>query len=79
MIGEAHDPETHLLPLAADAALGLGPCAHPARHRLSDARDGSCIRDFVHVTDLADAHLRALGWLGRRTADGHEAFNSAAA
>jgi UDP-glucose 4-epimerase len=37
--------------------------------------DGSCIRDFVHVNDLADAHLRALGWLAGRTAGGHEAFN----
>ena len=38
--------------------------------------DGSCIRDFVHVSDLADAHLRALDWLrAGRTAAGHEAFN----
>ena len=73
-IGEAHDPETHLLPLAADAALGLGP----ALTLLGDdypTPDGSCIRDFVHVSDLADAHRRALGWLAGRTAGGHEAFN----
>jgi len=73
-IGEAHNPETHLLPLAADAALGLGP-ALTLLGTDYPTPDGSCIRDFVHVNDLADAHLRALGWLGRRTAAGHEAFN----
>ena len=74
-IGEAHAPETHLLPLAADAALGSGP-------RLTvlgddyDTPDGSCVRDFVHVNDLADAHLRALAWLDRQPSGGiHEAFN----
>jgi UDP-glucose-4-epimerase GalE len=75
-IGEAHDPETHLLPLAIDAALGL-------RNPLVvygcdyETPDGSCVRDFVHVTDLADAHLRAVRWLlGQPAARGcHEAFN----
>jgi UDP-glucose-4-epimerase GalE len=73
-IGEAHDPETHLLPLAADAALGLGP-ALTLLGTDYPTPDGSCIRDFVHVSDLAEAHVRALGWLGGRTAGGHEAFN----
>jgi UDP-glucose-4-epimerase GalE len=73
-IGEAHDPETHLLPLAADAALGLGP-ALTLLGTDYPTPDGSCVRDFVHVSDLADAHRRALDWLGRRTTDGHEAFN----
>ncbi|MBV8190885.1 MAG: UDP-glucose 4-epimerase GalE [Alphaproteobacteria bacterium] len=74
-IGEAHDPETHLLPLAVDAALGLGPSLtllgddHPTP-------DGSCIRDFVHVSDLAAAHIHVLRWLQRSPAKGlHESFN----
>lgn len=74
IIGEAHDPETHLLPLAADAALGLGP-ALTLLGTDYPTPDGSCIRDFVHVGDLADAHLRALAWLRGRPAGAHEAFN----
>jgi UDP-glucose-4-epimerase GalE len=74
-IGESHDPESHLLPLAADAALGLGP---PLSVLGSDypTPDGSCVRDYVHVSDLADAHLGALAWLARAPAGHrHEAFN----
>jgi UDP-glucose-4-epimerase GalE len=74
-IGEAHDPETHLLPLAVDAVLGLGP----ALTLLGDdypTPDGSCVRDYIHVSDLAEAHVRALGWLKKQPAQGlHEAFN----
>lgn len=59
-IGEAHAPETHLIPLAIEAALGLGP---PLRLFGTDfpTPDGSCIRDYVHVEDLACAHVAALG------------------
>lgn len=57
-IGEDHDPETHLIPLVLQAALG--------RKKVSiygddyPTRDGTCIRDFIHVNDLASAHLLAM-------------------
>jgi UDP-glucose-4-epimerase GalE len=61
-IGENHDPETHLIPLVLDAALSQ-------REHIEifgtdyDTPDGTCIRDYIHVTDLADAHLLALKYL----------------
>jgi UDP-arabinose 4-epimerase len=61
-IGENHDPETHLIPLAIYAALGLGP---KLRIFGTDwpTPDGTCIRDYIHVSDLADAHVKALAYL----------------
>jgi UDP-glucose 4-epimerase len=59
LIGESHDPETHLIPLALSAALGKGPALKVFGDDYETA-DGTCIRDYVHVDDLADAHLRAL-------------------
>lgn len=61
-IGEVHDPETHLIPLVIDAALGKRP---PVRIFGTDypTPDGTAIRDYVHVMDLADAHVRALQYL----------------
>jgi UDP-glucose-4-epimerase GalE len=58
-IGELHDPETHLIPLALSAAEGTGP---ELRIFGSDypTSDGTCIRDYIHVNDLADAHVKAL-------------------
>jgi UDP-glucose-4-epimerase GalE len=58
-IGEIHDPETHLIPLAIRAALGSGP---PLTVLGSDLEtpDGTSIRDYVHVADLASAHRKAL-------------------
>ena len=58
-LGEAHRPETHLIPLAIQAALGQRP---PLKLFGTDypTRDGTCVRDYVHVLDLADAHWRAL-------------------
>lgn len=58
-LGEAHHPETHLIPLAIEAALGKRP---PLKLFGTDypTRDGTCVRDYVHVLDLADAHWRGL-------------------
>lgn len=58
-IGENHDPETHLIPLAIDAALGLGP-ELVIYGEDYPTPDGSCVRDYIHVADLADAHVKAL-------------------
>lgn len=61
-IGEAHDPETHLVPLALQAAAGTGPSLKVFGNDY-DTPDGTCVRDFVHVTDLAAAHLAAVDYL----------------
>ncbi len=68
-IGELHEPETHLIPLGLLAAAGLGP---ELQIFGSDypTPDGTCIRDYVHVNDLAAAHVKALQHL----ADGKESF-----
>jgi UDP-glucose 4-epimerase/UDP-arabinose 4-epimerase len=59
LIGEAHEPETHLIPLAIAAALGSGrPLTVFGRD--FDTPDGTCHRDYIHVTDLAAAHVAAL-------------------
>jgi UDP-arabinose 4-epimerase len=62
-IGECHDPETHLIPLALDAVSGEGPELTVFGDDYPTA-DGTCIRDYIHVSDLADAHVRALDYLG---------------
>jgi UDP-glucose 4-epimerase len=58
-IGEWHSPETHVIPLAIDAALGRRPNFQVLGTDY-DTRDGSCVRDYIHVLDLADAHTRAI-------------------
>lgn len=71
-IGEAHDPETHLVPVVLLAALGL-------RDSLKlfgddyNTRDGTCIRDYIHVSDLTSAHLKALDFMDKNA--GAHAFN----
>lgn len=61
-VGEAHLPETHLVPLLLDAVAGKRPALtlHGTDY---PTPDGTCIRDFVHVTDLAEAHVLGLKWL----------------
>ena len=59
MCGEDHNPETHLIPLVLQVALGQRPYINVYGDDY-DTPDGSCIRDYVHVTDLVDAHLLAL-------------------
>lgn len=59
LIGEAHDPETHLIPLAIRAALGAGEPLKVFGVDF-DTPDGSGVRDYIHVCDLADAHVAGL-------------------
>jgi UDP-glucose-4-epimerase GalE len=60
-IGEAHDPETHLIPLILTAARTGTPVRIFGEDY--DTADGTCVRDYVHVSDIADAHVRALDYL----------------
>jgi UDP-arabinose 4-epimerase len=61
-LGERHDPETHLIPRVLAAATGDLEAVEVfgADH---DTPDGTCVRDYIHVSDLADAHVRAVRWL----------------
>lgn len=61
-IGEWHTPETHAIPLAIEAALGRRQ-SFKIFGSDYDTRDGTCMRDYIHVLDLADAHVRALDYL----------------
>ena len=71
--GERHEPETHLIPLVLEAAAGERPSVtifgddYPTR-------DGTCVRDYIHVLDLADAHLLAIDFL-RRSEPRMEIYN----
>lgn len=73
-IGESHNPETHLIPLVLEAALGI-------RKEISifgtdyPTPDGSCIRDYVHVSDLADAHVAAARHLMNQETSYADVFN----
>jgi UDP-glucose-4-epimerase GalE len=61
-LGEVHDPETHLIPLAISAAMGLRPHLEIFGNDYPTV-DGTAVRDYVHVSDLATAHVKALGLL----------------
>ena len=68
-LGEDHSPETHLIPIILQVALGK-------REKISvfgddyDTHDGTCVRDYIHVTDLADAHILAIEKLRRDNKSG---------
>jgi UDP-glucose-4-epimerase GalE len=71
-IGEEHTPETHLIPLTIFAAMGRSPSIRVFGNTYPTP-DGTCVRDYVHVSDLADAHVAAVEWLAADKAS--EAFN----
>jgi UDP-glucose 4-epimerase len=69
MLGERHATETHLIPIALQVAAGLRPQLQVNGVHYPTP-DGSCVRDYIHVLDLADAHLRAIEWT-REHSEGH--------
>lgn len=72
LIGECHDPETHVIPLAIEGALDGGR-PFTVFGTDFDTRDGSAVRDYIHVEDLARAHVLAGEWIAGNT--GFHAFN----
>lgn len=71
-IGEAHNPESHLVPIILQAAMGKRRCISVYGTDYPTP-DGTCVRDYVHVSDLIDAHLLALDYLKKGGAS--DAFN----
>ncbi len=71
-VGEFHQPETHLIPLMLDAIDGKR-AALTVHGTDYDTPDGTCIRDYVHVCDLVDAHILGLNWL--EDGKGNRVFN----
>lgn len=73
LLGEDHEPETHLIPRVIKAiqnkeSVKIFGSDYPTK-------DGTCVRDYIHVIDLAAGHLKALEYTIKRTEPGHEAFN----
>lgn len=71
-IGEDHRPETHLIPIVLQVPLGTRPEVTVFGNDYA-TKDGTCVRDYIHVVDLADAHLKALHFLVREQRS--EVFN----
>jgi UDP-glucose-4-epimerase GalE len=67
-IGELHDPETHLIPMALAASAENGPELQVYGSNYPTP-DGTCVRDYIHVNDLADAHVRALQYLEKDSSE----------
>jgi UDP-glucose-4-epimerase GalE len=80
-LGERHEPETHLIPLVLREAARVAEGGDPGETRLAvfgddfDTPDGTCVRDYIHVTDLCSAHLQAAGRLMEGGTEGAEAYN----
>jgi len=80
-LGERHDPETHLLPLVLFEALRIKAGGNPKDTKLKvfgsdfDTRDGTCIRDYIHVSDLCSAHSAAYNYMLLTPELGAEQFN----
>jgi len=80
-LGERHDPETHLIPLVLFEALRMQKGGDPNATKLMvfvddfGTPDGTCVRDYIHVTDLCSAHVRALLRLEENAGNGAEQFN----
>jgi len=72
LIGESHDPETHLIPNVLKAVLGAGQNLRIFGDDY-DTADGTCVRDYIHVNDLCEAHLLALKYMD--THNGAQAYN----
>jgi UDP-glucose-4-epimerase GalE len=81
VLGERHDPETHIIPLALKEALRVKRGGKPEDTALQifgddyNTPDGTCIRDYIHVQDLCDAHMAAMNLLLEEQVNGAEAFN----
>jgi UDP-arabinose 4-epimerase len=71
-LGELHEPETHLIPLVLFTAMGRRPSIQVFGGDYATP-DGTCVRDYIHVSDLADAHVAALEWMA--AAKSSNAFN----
>ena len=80
-LGERHEPETHLIPLVLQEALRVKKGGNPEDTKLQvfgddyDTQDGTCIRDYIHVYDLCEAHMAAMKRLVDEQIQGAEAYN----
>jgi len=72
-LSERHNPETHLLPLVLQAANGQRDSINIYGNDY-DTKDGTCVRDYIHVNDLVNAHLKGIGYLNNRDSSSAE-FN----